>query len=98
MSAQAPRADRWVRDRRAAFQIVNGRALVIVAPQRTTHLLDEVATFVWTLLQKPVTADEITSAVAGEFDVTHAQARQDIEHILAFMEEAAMIRRISSGP
>lgn len=54
-------------------------------------VLNEVSAFVWEKLQNETTAEEILTALLGEFDVPEAVAKKDLEGLLNRFREYGLI-------
>lgn len=54
-------------------------------------VLNEVSAFVWEQLQNETTAEEILTALLGEFDVPEAVAKKDLEGLLNRFREYGLI-------
>jgi hypothetical protein len=53
--------------------------------------LNEVATFIWELLEEPQTINEICEAVTTEYDVTHERCKPDVTTMLAELAEKELV-------
>jgi hypothetical protein len=53
--------------------------------------LNAVGAFIWDLLQAPMTVDQVTEAVFGEFDVPLEQCEQDVSKLLKKLAEENLI-------
>lgn len=82
---------RYRRSRLAAFQVLDGSAVVIVAPRRTVHRLNEVATRVWERLEGAPAFDELLGDLLDEFDVDEATLRADLQELLEKMRELELV-------
>lgn len=59
------------------------------------HMLDPVATAVWTLLAEPVRVDEVAEAFASFFpDADTARIRDDVEDLFAELESYDLIQPV----
>ena len=77
----ADRSD-WipVPGRRAAARVIDGRAVLMDPDEDRLHHINEVGTFIWTLIvERQLTTSEIATRVAEAFDVDEATARADVE-------------------
>jgi hypothetical protein len=82
---------RFRRDGRWPFQEVEGLAVVVVPERREVHQLDEVGTFVWSLLESPRTLDDLADAVAAEFEVDPPRALQDLKPFLDSLSSKGLL-------
>jgi len=65
------------------FQKMNDEVLVVDPRTREVHLLNVTATRIWDLLETPRTAEEISAALAAEFDAPVEVLRADVAASLA---------------
>lgn len=82
---KAKRVESW------PFQILAGEAVIVVPHRREIHRLNEVGTFLWTQLGKERTIDELAEAVAEEFEVEAARAREDVERFVKELGERELV-------
>lgn len=75
---------RVARAEKLAYQIIDGRAVVVLPRDRAIHWFDEIGTDLWNYLQTPRTLQEIVEYVCEHYDVTPEIARKDMEE---FVEE-----------
>lgn len=61
------------------------------------YTLNEVAAFVWGLLEAPRSVDELVEEIARSFEVGEAEARRDVEELLATLETAELVRAEEKG-
>jgi hypothetical protein len=52
----------------------------------------------WTLLEQPVTATQITEALAREFKVAPEECRRDVDDLLRRMLDAGIVRAAGEAP
>jgi hypothetical protein len=74
-----------------AHRVIEGEAFIVSSKNGGVHLLNEVGTFVWSLLDGTNTLDEIAAAVVDEFEVNLATARADIEDFVQNMWKSEII-------
>ena len=55
--------------------------------------LNEIAVFIWKLLQEDHSYDEILHTILNEYDSTEDQVRKDLDDFLKQMKEANLIQR-----
>ena len=67
-------------------RIIDGEALLVNAEGGEILVLNEVGSFVWTLLDGEHDVASIASLVADEFDVEPATAREDIDAFLTHLK------------
>jgi hypothetical protein len=69
-----------------------GDDIVVMAVREGAYFgLKGVATFLWTLLQQPMTVEALRSRVIAEYDVNPERAALDIEKFLADLQEAELL-------
>ncbi|GAA0540594.1 hypothetical protein GCM10008994_14600 [Halorubrum ejinorense] len=54
--------------------------------------LNEVATFVWELLEEPRSVEELCRTVAENYDVEYSHCRSDVEDLLVDLAEKDLVR------
>lgn len=59
------------------------------------YSLNEVGSFIWKAMERPVTVGEITQLVANEFDQDTETVFSDVQEFLSSMEEIGAIREVS---
>jgi hypothetical protein len=74
-----------------AYQIIEGRAIIVLPAERTLHYLDDVGTAIWQFLERPHTAQEVAEFLTSEFDVTLNVAYQDTLDFLKQLMEKGLI-------
>jgi|GEM_PF-1439825 hypothetical protein len=76
------------RSTRIAQRLFEERMLVITAQDSQLHRFNEVGTFIWQLLEKPMTVDEISKAVGKHFDgFDPKKSLQEISDFLISLEK-----------
>src|ERR1035437_5716776 len=75
---------------------IAGETILVPVRKQTGDLdsiynLNEVAAFVWTLLDRKTNVRQIVEAVCGEFDVTPDQAENDTLQFIGVLEAAGII-------
>lgn len=74
-----------------------GKQYVLVATGRSSRefhgmiRLDESAAYVFELLKKETTQEELVSALMSKYPVEEAEARSDIESFIAVLKEAGAL-------
>ena len=61
------------------------------ADLESVYTLNEVASFIWQLLDNRQSADAIAAAVAAEYDVSREQAARDIDELLSDLESKGLV-------
>lgn len=90
-SADWPESARVRVHPRAAYQVVDGRAVVVIPRRRTIHYLDEIATELWKRIETPAAVRELVAHILESYDVDEPTAREDVRGFLAEMLEKEMI-------
>ena len=62
-----------------AFQEIEGRVVVVHPRARTVHELNDVGSFLWSLLENPRTIGDLVKGVTEEFDVDEGTVVEDVE-------------------
>lgn len=69
--------------RRVASRVIDGRALLLDPAEDRVHMLNEVGTFIWSLVnERRHTVRDLAGAIAAEFDVDDATATADLHEFL----------------
>lgn len=58
----------------------------------SVYTLNDVASFVWQLLEKRQSANAIAAAVAAEYDVSMEQAALDVDELLTDLESKGLVQ------
>ena len=75
-----------------ASRTLDGEAIIVQSRTRRMHVLDEVGTFIWELVERGESPlDEITSAVERTFDVDGETARLDVEEFILKLEAKQLV-------
>ena len=77
---------RYKRAPECAFREIDGEVFIVSSTTGGVHLLNEVGTFIWSLLDGSLTLGEVAESVVGEFETTEDAAKADI---LEFIEKLA---------
>jgi pyrroloquinoline quinone biosynthesis protein D len=75
----------------AGFRVVDGQGVIAIPETRDVHLVNEVATRIWELIDGKRTAVEIAAVIHDEFDVSADTARSDVEEFLGVLESKGML-------
>ena len=73
------------------FQKMNDEVLVVDPRTREVHLLNVTATRIWDLLESPRTSEEISTALAEEFDAPAEVLRADVAASLAELSAKGLV-------
>jgi hypothetical protein len=61
------------------------------------YTLNEIGSRIWQLLDESLTAGQIAGRISAEYDVTEAEAEQDVLELLASMEAAGLVRSVQES-
>ena len=70
------------RNKKTIFKEVGNTVYILDTTNTTIHTLNETASFIWKLAQKPVDLDTIVERVCEEFNVDRAKALNDIKEFV----------------
>jgi hypothetical protein len=69
--------------RRVASRVIDGRALLLDPADDRIHVLNEVGTFIWNLVnERRHTVRDLTLAVISEFEIDEETANSDLREFL----------------
>lgn len=77
---------------RCAFQVIDGTAFIVMPRHRMLHMLNDVGTHIWGLIEKPHTVEEIVASVTAAFEVDADTASRDAKDFLKEMIELELIQ------
>lgn len=70
--------------RRVASRVIDGRALLLDPAEDRVHVLNDVGSFIWTLVnERRHSVIDLARAVSDEFEVEEASALADTREFLA---------------
>jgi methyltransferase-like protein len=75
----------------AAYQVVDGQAVIVLADSGQVTILNEIGTFIWQLCDGKHSQEQIVSAVVQEYEVAAEVAAQDAA---AFLDQMAELQAI----
>lgn len=70
---------------------IDGETVILQQEAGEYYGLNEVATFIWELLEEPRTVDEICEAVTAEYDVTYERCEADVTMMLTELAEKELV-------
>lgn len=83
-----------VPSRRVASRVIDGQALLLDPAEDRVHMLNEVGTFIWTLVrERRHNVRDLCRAVASEFEVDDDTALADLQEFLRGLSERGFIER-----
>lgn len=81
----------WVIHRRMAWQVLDGRALLVDLDAGVAAGLNETGTLVWRLLEQGVGRDALAPEVARTYGVPIPDAERDVSSFLGLLEAKGWI-------
>jgi hypothetical protein len=72
-------------------EVVDGEAIILNLVDGTYYSLDQVGGRVWTLLEEKRPIEAVLEALVGEYEVSAAQARADLEGLLGELLDERLI-------
>jgi hypothetical protein len=73
-------------NRRSAWRVYDGRAVIVSPEDSRLHSLNEVGTCIWEAADGRTSVEDIAARLVGAFEVTPERARADAD---AFLDELA---------
>ena len=80
-----------VADENALSTTIDGETVILQQEAGEYYGLNEVATFIWELLEEPRMVSEICEAVTREYDVTYERCEVDVTMILTELAEKELV-------
>lgn len=71
---------------------IDGETVILHVDAGKYYGFNEVGTYVWDLLQRPRTVEEVCRAVVEEYDVTYDRVRDDVDEIVRELAEKDLVR------
>ena len=81
----------YKRDPGLPFQKLEEETIVVDPRTREVHLLNETAARVWELLASPSTLDDLTEALAEEYDGAPEAMRAGVEELLGGLHDKGLL-------
>lgn len=81
----------WCIHRRMAWQVLDGKALLVELDTNVAAGLNETGTLVWRLLEQGVGRDGLVAEVAREYGIASADAERDVGAFLGLLEAKGWI-------
>ena len=76
------------------FELVDGEAVVLSLESSTYYKLNPVGARIWRLLQDEPTHEQLLQTLESEYEVTSGRVREDVHHLLAELQRAALVSPI----
>ena len=73
-------------------QEVSGETVILDLNSESYFGLDEIGTRIWQLIQEQKDLKSVTATMLNEYDVEEKQLAEDIEDLLAKLDEAGLIK------
>ena len=73
-------------------QKVSGETVILDLNSESYFGLDEIGTRIWQLIQEQKDLKSVTATMLNEYDVEEKQLAEDIEDLLAKLDEAGLIK------
>jgi PqqD family protein of HPr-rel-A system len=81
----------YKRDPGLPFQTLEEETIVVDPRTREVHLLNETAARVWELLASPCSLEDLTEALAEEYDAAPEALRAGVEELLGGLREKGLL-------
>jgi len=81
----------YKRDPGLPFQKLEEETIVVDPRTREVHLLNDTAARVWELLESSSTLDDLTEALAEEYDATPEAMRAGVEELLGGLRDKGLL-------
>ena len=78
-----------------AWQQAADEVFVVTADNRLHNLRDAVSVHLWNALQTDLSMESLVASLLDEFDVSEAEAREDLLTFIQEIEELQLIQRVS---
>ena len=85
-TGRAPR-----RNPTAGFRIFEGEATIVMPDGSYIHVLNEIGSRVWDMMDGVKTEAQIVDAICEEFDTPRPQAEKDVREFLAELDSHSML-------
>lgn len=76
---------------RTAARVIDGSAYVVAIDRQMLLELNEVGTFIWERLDRPMTLDALARAIAAEFRVEPEAAKRDAEEFIRLLVDRGVV-------
>ncbi|MFO8054872.1 MAG: PqqD family protein [Bacteroidales bacterium] len=70
---------------------LNDELVMMDIPKGKYFSLNPVATYIWDILEKPLSADELCNQLIDEYEVEAEQCRKEVAELLEEMEKLGLI-------
>ncbi len=79
------------RNPEAAFRVYEGKATVVLPGRGEVNVVNDIGTRIWEAIDGKKTLKEILDTVVEEYDISHEQARSDLDDFVASLDEHGMV-------
>jgi len=76
-----------------AARVIDGNAYIILPEESKLFQLNDVGTFIWNMLDKSHSIEEIVDAVLDEFEVERTEAEKDVFKFLGKLFDKKLIQK-----
>ncbi len=76
-----------------AFRKIDGIFFIVDAEKETLHELNEFGSFIWNLIVKKKTREEILRKISEEFEVNANRSREDFDKFINKLREKGLLRQ-----
>lgn len=87
----------YARDPGVPHQKLDEETIVIDPRTREVHLFNETAARIWELLAAPSTVDDLTAALADEYDAPSDELRASVEETLGVLTAKGLLTSKGAG-
>jgi len=81
----------YTRDPGVPHQKLDEETIVVDPRTREVHLFNETAARIWELLASPATVDDLTAALADEYDAPAEELRASVEETLGTLRDKGLL-------
>lgn len=81
----------YAREAGVPHQKLDEETIVVDPRTREVHLFNETAARIWELLAAPQTLEDLTGALADEYDAPADEVRASVEETLALMQAKGLL-------
>jgi PqqD family protein of HPr-rel-A system len=85
------------RDPEVPHQTLDEETIVVDPRTREVHLFNETAARIWELLAAPCSVDDLTAALADEYDAPADEVRASVEETLAVLGQKGLLAAGGAG-
>lgn len=75
----------------AAFQVVDGKAMIVVPTTKSVHVVNEIGTRIWDLIDGARNVSEILDEIAKDYQVERPQLEADLREFVDTLDGNGML-------